>query len=62
MSNSELIDCTRETEKLRMREIECRSGGDEESRRQRKKGHRLQARGNGGGAAEVMGGKWKAGM
>lgn len=43
MSNSELIDCTRETEKLRMREIERRSGGDEGSRRQRKKGHRLQA-------------------
>lgn len=49
MSNSELIDCTRETEKLRMREIERRSGGDEGSRRQRKKGHRLQAGWVGGG-------------
>lgn len=59
MSNSELIDCTRETEKLRMREIECRSGGDAESRRQIKRTIDCKLV---GGGAEVMGGKWKAGM
>lgn len=34
MSNSELIDCTRESEKLRMSEIECRrwEGGENEGR------------------------------
>lgn len=37
MSNSELIDCTRESEKLRMREIECRRGGDAERERQMKR-------------------------
>lgn len=37
MSNSELIDCTRESEKLRMREIECRRGGDAERERQIKR-------------------------
>lgn len=35
--NSELIDCTRETEKLRMRETECRSEGDAKSSRQIKR-------------------------
>lgn len=47
MSNSDLIDCTRETKKLRMRERECRSGGDAKSRRQIKKDHRLQVSGGG---------------
>lgn len=52
MSNSELIDCTRESEKLRMREIECRRGGGAERERQIKKDHRLQERGR----------KWKVEM
>ena len=39
MSNSELIDCTREGEKWRMREIECKRGGETD-----KKHHRLQER------------------
>lgn len=39
MSNSELIDCTRESEKLRMREIECSGGGETD-----KKDHRLHER------------------
>lgn len=48
MSNSELIDCTRESEKLRMREIECRrweggrEGGEDEGGGADKKECRLQ--------------------
>lgn len=45
MSNSDLIDCTRESEKWRMRD--CKRGGDIERERQikKKRGHRLQERG-----------------
>lgn len=59
MSNSELIDCTRETEKLRMREIECRSGGDVKSSRQIKRTIDCK---RGGEGPEMTGGKWKAEM
>ena len=58
MSNSELIDCTRETAKLRMRAIECRSGGGgggkkgKKKKRKKKKKEGKGRRGGGGGGGE----------